>query len=547
MTTRKGLQARYSSEAITTLETEMRRLADTVRQRKDWDALLFYADEGLCLRDKTYRLKRQPARYTDPWSLKLALVDLDTALARNGERIGAVLIVGGPSIVPFHRLPNPVDDDDDEVQSDNPYGTLDENYFIPEWPVGRLPDDGRNGKNQPGSLLKALGVLADQQAANQRKKATRPWYQRLLEGVLNWIKGRARIPVILKSSFGYSAAIWRQASISVFRPIGDPRSMRISPPAGTRPAGSNQREGTPLPAARLGYFNLHGLVDAVEWYGQRDPSDNGSNQPGSEPVDYPIAVQPDDITNSGRAPQIVFTEACYGAHILGRSVEESLALKFLQSGTQAVVGATSVAYGAISTPLIAADFLGQTFWSYIKSGFPAGEALRLAKISLAQEMHQRQGYLDGEDQKTLISFVLYGDPLAYFTGVEKKRKAVVRASQPSMTVKTVCDRNHEEPDAIPEDMFLFVKSVVEQYLPGMHDAQMHMSYEHIVCDEQGCKPAYQAHSNATKNNATIPASRPMRKVITLKKQFSGQRHQHRHYARLTLDNQGKLVKLVVSR
>jgi len=23
--------------------------------------------------------------------------------------------------------------------SDNPYATLDENYFIPEWPVGRLP------------------------------------------------------------------------------------------------------------------------------------------------------------------------------------------------------------------------------------------------------------------------------------------------------------------------------------------------------------------------------------------------------------------------
>ena len=53
--------------------------------------------------------------------------------------IGALLIVGGPEIVPFHRLPNPLDDPDIDVPSDNPYATRDENYFIPEWPVGRLP------------------------------------------------------------------------------------------------------------------------------------------------------------------------------------------------------------------------------------------------------------------------------------------------------------------------------------------------------------------------------------------------------------------------
>ena len=55
--------------------------------------------------------------------------------------IGAVLIVGGHSILPFHMLPNPTDDDDDTVYSDNPYTTSDENYLAPEWPVGRLPTD----------------------------------------------------------------------------------------------------------------------------------------------------------------------------------------------------------------------------------------------------------------------------------------------------------------------------------------------------------------------------------------------------------------------
>jgi len=74
----------------------------------------------------------KPTLSEDPWALKLALVDLDKALAQKGLMIGALLIVGGPDVVPHHKLPNPVADIDTEVPSDNPYGTIDENYFIPE-------------------------------------------------------------------------------------------------------------------------------------------------------------------------------------------------------------------------------------------------------------------------------------------------------------------------------------------------------------------------------------------------------------------------------
>ena len=83
-----------------------------------------------------------PARPSrDPWKLKHALADLDAALGKRGEMIGALLIVGSDAVVPFHRLPNPTDDMDGEVLSDSPYATLDANYFVPEWPVGRLPGE----------------------------------------------------------------------------------------------------------------------------------------------------------------------------------------------------------------------------------------------------------------------------------------------------------------------------------------------------------------------------------------------------------------------
>jgi len=112
------------------------------RQRVGWGAMVFIPDDLNLM--TSMGLKAADAG--DPWQLKLALVDLDQALAKKGQMIGAVMIVGGPEVVPFHQLPNPTDDVDDEIPSDNPYGTLDSNYFVPEWAVGRFTWGGGTGR-----------------------------------------------------------------------------------------------------------------------------------------------------------------------------------------------------------------------------------------------------------------------------------------------------------------------------------------------------------------------------------------------------------------
>jgi hypothetical protein len=225
-------------------------------------------------------------------------------------------------------------------------------------------------------------------------------------------------------------------------------------------------------------------------------------------------------------------------------VEEALALKFLQSGSQAVVGSTSTAYGSVSVPLIAADYLGHAFWNYLRKGLPAGEALRRAKIALAHEMHDRQGYLDGEDQKTLISFILYGDPLSQPLGLAPGAKSILRPLAPPAAVHTVCDRARrgETSEPIPPEVMVNVKRVVEKYLPGMADAQLTMNLEHAECHHAGhvC-PTAQIGKKAH------PVHEPGRRLIILSKHVAGAAHLHRHYARITLDSQNKLVKLVVSR
>ena len=528
--TKNGLQAKYGRAGFAMLDAAMQELAEAIRRRPEWGAFVFYADDPTC----TTQVGVKPAQADDAWSLKLALTDLDKALKDKGAMIGALLIVGGPQIVPFHSLPNPTDDPDVDVPSDNPYATRDENYFIPEWPVGRLPDEDNAF---PVVLLGSLQSMIN--FHNHDSLRSLRWWQRIGIWFSNLFKPKRSFTA---GSFGYSAEVWRKASLEVFQPIGSPKDLVTSPPINLEEKGDPSNLDL---RGRLGYFNLHGLADSSEWYGQRDPSN------GSLGTDYPVALRTQDVLNGGRAPEIVFSEACYGAYIHQKTAQNSLALKFLSSGCRALVGSTVMSYGSISTPLNAADLLGTAFWENLKDGLSAGEALRRAKIQLAGEMHERQGYLDGEDQKTLISFVLYGDPLATTTesGIgdligQKREKTFVRTSEPMPEVKTVCDRS-EVPGAsepIPEELMTHVKRVVTQYLPGMQGAQVSMSHEHCGCECQGhhC-PTGQLGAK------TRPSFTPDRRVVTLSKRIPFEEHTHPQYARLTLDKAGKVVKLAVSR
>jgi hypothetical protein len=83
-----------------------------------------------------------------------------------------------------------------------------------------------------------------------------------------------------------------------------------------------------------------------------------------------------------------------------------------------------------------------------------------------------------------------------------------------------------------------------------------VSLEHTACQDasHGCWTNRVSKSESTKNT-----HQPTRRVVTLSKQVvdspgstdkgSGKKTSrlHHHYARLTIDDQGKVVKLVVSR
>ena len=489
-------------------------------------ARVVYVDDPASVRPFGLR----PVNPGSAWDIKMLLHDLAGQLKADGAAMGALLIVGGEEIVPFHRLPNPTDDVDADVPSDNPYATSDANYFIPEWPVGRIPSGA--GKD-PAPLLHALQAAADAYS-EQANAQSRNWFARLIA----WLFGPG-ITIRGKRSFGYSANVWKNASAAVYTTIGDPRDLLTCPPVD---ANALPVEG--LAPSRFSYFNLHGVEDGPEWYGQRSYED------GFAVPEYPVALRPSDVVNSGRAPAIVFSEACYGANILGKTAENALCLRFLDSGTRALVASTKIAYGSVSAPLIGADLLGQLFWQNVNAGLPVGESLRRAKLQMAQEMHARQGFLDGEDQKTLLSFVLYGDPLTTAPGAPPPKSAKRWHPRFAEPPPPVCDRAEDEgANGVSPEMVAHVKSVVAQYLPGMRDAHWRVAHTHAHCAAKNhhCPTAQLAKTGPATRLSTRPLRTPHHTVVTLSKTIRVSARAHSHYARVTLDEKGKVVKVAVSR
>ena len=525
LTIKANLVKQYGKSTADVIEREMQKLAVLFQKRQGWGAMVYMPDNA----KRMAKLGIPVLETIDPWKIKLAVSDLDGALGKRGEMIGSMLIIGGPEIVPFHSLPNPTDDSDADVPSDNPYATLDTNYFIPEWPIGRLP--GEAGTDA-GLLLAQLRSVV---AAHERSLNNLSWARRFS----NWLKQFGEDPLSMLSpqkkphNFGYSAAIWRRSSLATFRPIGEGKHLVISPPEFS---GSISAEK--ISTARLGYFNLHGLPDAAEWFGQRDVLEAKTGP------DYPIALSQKDLIKTGRSPEVVFSEACYGAFILGKNAADSMALKFIDINTRAFVGSTCISYGSINAPLIGADLLGNLFWKFLLNGSPSGEALMRAKIELVREMNKRQGYLDGEDQKTIISFVLYGDPFLGNSMEFPVIKSVYRENdEPDISI--ICDRKEEDLESgshVTNEALASVKEILEPYLPGIDKARIHICQQQPECtgDDHRCPSAdlgQKVHHPEVSENV----------VVTISKEVKMAQYNHTQFARVTLDPQGKMVKLAISK
>lgn len=527
ITSRTRLEAKYGADGFEQIDGALRALAEAAEGRLQLPAGVVYVDDEASL--DSFQL--EPVDPGDPWAVKTLLNKLNQRLGQYEQELGWVLLAGGHDIIPHHRLPNPTDDGDSDVLSDNPYGCEDDNYFVPERAVGRLPDG--EGED-PTLLLQAISTSLAAHHADRRlqKGSLMRWWEQLL-----WLlRGRR---MTSEASFGYSASVWRKASLTVFSKIGPARRLRMSPPL-----TAAEFSGLALGPARYGYFNLHGVETGPNWYGQRDPT---------FPADYPsfpVALRPEDVGTLGCVPEVVFSEACYGAAAEHRTPEDALCLKFLASGSKMFLGSTCVAYGGLNSTPEAADLLALFFWQEIMEGRSGGVAFQQAKVAFAEHLDRRQGYLDGEDQKTLISFVYYGDPTLVAPPAQHMVKGLKGAKRTwkelASCPPTVCAKwvDRKELETVPPALVNQVRARVAGYLPGMEDAELVVAKQHTCRGRQCANPCPSCRTNS---KGARPRVAGERMVFTLHKSAEVAGDRHEQVVKVTVDDAGQMFKLTVSK
>jgi hypothetical protein len=513
VSSKRNLLKKYGQPDFDQLDSDLGALKRAVKSRTNMDALVVYVDDAASLR----RYGVEPVDPTRPEQVKMLIDNLDNRLNTVNRRIDYLLIVGGDTIVPFHRLPNPLDDQDGIVLSDNPYGARgDANHLIPDRAVGRMPDGGQSGVEFLCALVRNAAT-AHQNAVDSKG---------VLSSLVNALRS-SRQPEQNGHSFGYSASIWRKASRTVFETVGHGRHLRISPPL-------TYQEFSLAGPLHFSYYNLHGVEDGPNWYGQRD-----SLFPARYPL-FPVALRPEDLLETDHTNTVVFTEACYGANIQGKTPQDSIALRFLASNALAVVGSTKVAYGAVDAPLTGADLVARAFLDGLQSCLTMGESLKYAKAYLARQMEMRQGYLDGEDQKTLISFVLYGDPSL----PASTRRCRLRAESLSKDLcpPLVCQKTSgRSKSPVSDKLIAAVKSQVEHSLPHMAHARTRID-PLTVCRGECGHPCKGAHKAAK----ALPSS-GHNWALTLEKDIPVNGGAHHQVVKVTVDEAGHILKMAMSK
>lgn len=364
ISSKEKLKEKYG-EGFSQIEAKLKGLQAALKGEK-LDSAIVYVDDEKSLKS----FGQKPVDPEKPNEIKILIDKIHKKIKAQKKELKHILIIGGDAIIPFHHVKNPVPfdpeqgDPDEEVLTDNPYASTDDDILIPERSLGRMPDS----KSADLSLL--ISQL-DTAITYHGKKSS------------------------ASGSFCYSAEVWDDASKAICAVVAGAKNYHTSPPANFMLFDQKW-----INNRLYQYFNLHGGEDTPNWYGQY-----------KEGEAMPIAFSSDNIDNAKVVGAVVYCEACYGSNIINKDVNEALSLKFLSSKAICMVGSTKVAYGDEKPPSVDADLLGIKFLGNVKNyGMTFGEALMKAKQHFAKEMIGRQGNLDETDQKTLLEFLLFGDP-----------------------------------------------------------------------------------------------------------------------------------------
>ncbi len=517
LSSRQALARKYGPRGFTAIDQALRELAERATRSRSAETIVLYVDDIESLRP----FGISPADPTNATAIKRIVEAISGHEEDRSPEAPSIMIIGGDAVVPFYRWPRT---EEGQILTDAPYAAQGDQYFRPARPVGRLPDAANPDL---GYFLHLIASAAEAHEMGHAANTFGHWFLHALTGS---IRGARTIP-----AYGYTASLWKEAAREVFRVIGEPDRLRISPPF-SRADFAQEATG---PA--LLYFSLRGLRQAPGWYGQYDPSFAADFEP------FPLAVRPEDLNPWQTPSAIAFSQAGFGGDLTGRSPRDSMTLRLLSTQAVAVISSTAMAHGSIAPPLTGADLLARYFWEGLGSALTVGQALMAAKVRYARDMMAYQGYLDLDDQKTLLSFHLFGDPGLLPAGQVMAREHSMHDRLQGDAPPAVRCQLRAVPQSlatVPLDLQRRVLDYVSERLPHLADARLTVTRP-ILCagDCIGrCRIAEAMY------RATQPGALHVNYVFTF---TSVQRlpgaEAEMSLARVTISPRGDLLKVTTSR
>lgn len=159
------------------------------------------------------------------------------------------------------------------------------------------------------------------------------------------------------------------------------------------------------PSATLYYYNLHGGNKAKYYFGVPLKGDSA------------VPVLSPEYMAACATPNVVVSEACYGARFIELNKSESMLLSSLSANTLNFVGSSRVSWGNVdsdhatpeNTGICCADTLAYRFMQSLLKGYTMGEAMFIAR----NEVLSSSNVGDLKAALTVVEFNLFGDPTLF--------------------------------------------------------------------------------------------------------------------------------------
>lgn len=335
---------------------------------------------------------------TDSWVMHIALL---ADYYRFGRRTAAdesnyLFIIGGEDVIPMPAVPHYItgdpDFDEHDIDTDIPYA-----YLLGERTYELLRSGELFGYEQyfhVGRLPFATDASLDDLTGYLRRAS----------------KTGGRLP--LRSYYGQVFSPWGEDSQRVTTPL---RSNRLATSA-TQYEGSYAElgSGERIPVVQNGlyyskpvveynvdqvfdrradiyYFNLHGSdAPTVTGFATNDC----------------MAILPEQLARI-EVPNVLVTEACYGARYIQYARNESMLLTAISNQTLLYLGSSRIAFCNNRYQIDNSDRLAHVYLTELFKGHTAGEALYLARKSFFE---CDDGRLYDQQLASIVEFNLFGDP-----------------------------------------------------------------------------------------------------------------------------------------